>query len=361
MKVILVILLISSLIQISYWIFFAISLNKISNAKQSINGNTEKVSIIISLKNEAENITSNFESWITSLKEYDELILVDDFSSDDSFNIVSEKADLYPQVKTIRCSKDRPGKKQALIEGIAAAQNEIILLTDADCVPGQQWRTSMVSQLDENIDLVLGYAPFFKRSGWLNRFQRFECLHTAIQYLSYAKSGHPYMGVGRNLLYRKHIFEPSIFSKQNLASGDDDLLVSAKANSKNTSICIHPDAFVYSTAPISYKSFIRQKTRHISSSTSYKVKTQFFLALYASTQILSNISFLILLLTCCFWLSLIAFGIKQLCILFTLFKASRILSEEDLPAFTPFLDLGLSIYYLLLSIVQFKKDHTSWN
>ena len=45
-----------------------------------------------------------------------------------------------------------------------------------------------------------------KKAGMLNKLIRFETFHTALQYLSYALAGIPYMGVGRNLSYKKDYF-----------------------------------------------------------------------------------------------------------------------------------------------------------
>ena len=53
------------------------------------------------------------------------------------------------------------------------------------------------------IEVVLGYGAYKKYPGFLNKLIRFETFHTALQYFSYALAGKPYMGVGRNLSYRK--------------------------------------------------------------------------------------------------------------------------------------------------------------
>jgi hypothetical protein len=66
----------------------------------------------------------------------------------------------------------------------------------------------------------------------LNRFIRFETVYSAVQYLSFALNGSPYMGVGRNLIYHKSLFaEANGFkSHEKIASGDDDLFINQVAN-----------------------------------------------------------------------------------------------------------------------------------
>ena len=87
------------------------------------------------------------------------------------------------------------------------AKFEIMLLTDADCLPAtENWISSMQSCYSDNTEIVLGYSPYLKKPGLLNKVIRWETYHTAMQYLSYALAGIPYMGVGRNLSYKKTLF-----------------------------------------------------------------------------------------------------------------------------------------------------------
>src|SRR5690606_12086614 len=99
------------------------------------------------------------------------------------------------------------GKKYAITLGIKAAKYDWILLTDADCRPNtNQWINAISSRFVGDKDFVLAYSAYEQRAGFLNLFIRFETLFTAIQYIAYALAGNPYMGVGRNLAYRKAVF-----------------------------------------------------------------------------------------------------------------------------------------------------------
>ena len=76
-----------------------------------------------------------------------------------------------------------------------------MLLTDADCVPStEHWVHKMQDGFNNGVEIVLGYGAYHKRPGLLNKIIRFETFHTAIQYLSYALAGTPYMGVGLKLI-----------------------------------------------------------------------------------------------------------------------------------------------------------------
>src|SRR5258708_13255552 len=92
------------------------------------------------------------------------------------------------------------------------------------------------------IEVVLGYSPYKKNPGFLNKIIRFDTFHTALQYFSYALAGIPYMGVGRNLSYKKHVFLPNKgFAPINHLPGcDAALFINTLANNTNTSILSHP-------------------------------------------------------------------------------------------------------------------------
>ncbi len=142
-----------------------------------------------------------------------------------------------------------PGKKFPLSIGIKAAKYEIVLLTDADCVPASEfWIQKMQDGFRDETEIVLGYGALHKKKGVFNKIVRWETFHTALQYLSYAKAGLTYMGVGRNLSYKKGVFfrHKGFSSHNHVPGGDDDLFINKAATKKNTAIVIDKDAFTLS-------------------------------------------------------------------------------------------------------------------
>src|SRR5690606_29715318 len=128
------------------------------------------------------------------------------------------------------------------------------------------WLKKMVAKMKGDAQLVLGFAPYTEAPGFLNKFIRYEAVYTAMQYLSFALAGIPYMGVGRNMAYRKQLFHQAkeLEKHRHLASGDDDLFVNEVATKKNTAIQLDPETFVYSTPKLTWRGYKRQKTRHLS-------------------------------------------------------------------------------------------------
>lgn len=193
------------------------------------------VSVIICARNEAANLQKNLESILHQDYPNFEVLVVDDDSDDDSEAFLTELRQQYAQLEVLSIKgKVGQGKKNALAKGIQHAKHEWLLLTDADCMPNSKYwiKSMMLSAHKDNAEIVLGYGPINSTSSWLNKWVQFETVYVAIQYFSFALWKMPYMGVGRNLMYKKSLFEKnSGFDRhQHLTSGDDDLFVNEVAN-----------------------------------------------------------------------------------------------------------------------------------
>ena len=199
-----------SFIQIFYLLFFFGRL-ALYKQKPKSNSQTHPVSVVICARDEAGNIAKNLPGIL--VQEYTtthEIVVVNDNSYDDSKYVLEELQKTFKQLNIIELTQEAkmiPGKKFPLAIGVKSAKHEIVLLTDADCVPASEnWINSMQSRFNDQTEIVLGYSPYHKKKSILNKLIRWETFHTAIQYLSYALWGIPYMGVGRNLSYKKKLF-----------------------------------------------------------------------------------------------------------------------------------------------------------
>ena len=173
-----------------------------------------------------------------------------------------------------------------------AAQYDHVVLTDADCYPvSDRWLQLMASHLTGEIQFVLGYGGYEQRKGLLNLIIRYETVFTAIQYFSHAILGNPYMGVGRNLAYEKSLFA----DHYHLASGDDDLFVNRHASGKNTAILTERAGHTLSVPEIKFRSWIKQKQRHLAAGNHYSGKTKVKLALDYFTRMMLYATFVILI------------------------------------------------------------------
>ena len=97
----------------------------------------------------------------------------------------------------------------------------------------------------------------------MNRFIRFETILTALQYFSFGWLGNPYMGVGRNLAYRKSLFleEKGFNNFLHVTGGDDDLFVNMHARGRNTRLEIAPESQVFSEPKRTWRAYYDLKIR----------------------------------------------------------------------------------------------------
>lgn len=248
------------------------------------------VSVVICARNEALHLPKLLEKLRTQCHPDFEVILVDDRSEDASPIILHHWQQIWPALQVVRIEKTPLGldpKKYALRRGLAKAQKEVIVLTDADGYPASdKWLALLAQYFDENTDIVLGVSPYERRPGLLNACIQFETFYAALQYLGLAWAGWPYMGVGRNMAYRRALYlhqQAIIYQYQHITGGDDDLWISRVAHKKNTQICLNPEAYVISYPKLRWKEWFAQKKRHLSVSKYYKPFTKWILGtLHAS-------------------------------------------------------------------------------
>lgn len=285
LKTLLILLLSCVLVQLFYLLFFFIRLALWSH--HPVPTKVDPLSIVICAKNEEKRL----RDLIPKLMEQDhpqfQIVVVDDSSWDDTLSTLRAYQVRYPNLHVIALDEDiqrMRGKKFALTVGIKGAQYDNVLLTDADCWPtSNSWARRMCAPLmNEGTDIVLGMSPYQKQEGILNYFIRFDAAQIAAQYLSFAMRKVPYMGVGRNLAYRKSIFfENSGFkSHLSLASGDDDLFISEVAKGKNTAIVAHTDAHTETVPKSTWMEWFHQKRRHFTTAPFYKFHVKLLLGLW---------------------------------------------------------------------------------
>ncbi len=289
------------IIQVAYLLWYCKAGKRLALQPSIPSLSPRPISIVICARNEAGNLQRNLPLICT--QDYPaslfEVLVVNDGSTDATPEVLEQLREQYPVLRVVSHTPGQhfTGKKAALDFGIRQARYGHILLTDADCRPaGRNWLRSMSSF--EPGSVVLGYGPYIPENTLLNKWVRWETLHTFIQYSTYALSGRSYMGVGRNMLYsRQHyldaVADAGFLSTYNrLPSGDDDLLIQ-QLTAKGCQVAVNPDpeSFMYSPAPASRPSLFRQKSRHVSTGKYYRPSSKYLLGLYGLTH-------------SCFWLSL---------------------------------------------------------
>lgn len=288
--IILLLFLIAWLIQILYhWILFR---RLAFHEKETGSYNDEPVSVIVCARDAYEYLVDLIPAILSQDYPDFELVIVNDCSQDETEEYLKELIRIHPEVKVVNLTQNLnffKGKKFPLSMGIKSAKHDLLLLTDADCMPkSNQWIKGMMSAYKKNTEIVLGYGPYIERKGLLNKFIRFDTLYIAMQYFSLALAKKPYMGVGRNLSYRKTTFyrNKGFTSHYNIPSGDDDLFISQVADKSNTRIFIDSDNRIESEPKRTWSSWVHQKRRHYSTGIKYKPQINSILGLLLGSRII---------------------------------------------------------------------------
>lgn len=269
-------LLLAFLLSFFTWIgvYGKVAFFNYESKKSNIN---KPVSVIICARNEGDNLTEFLPKVLTQEYPLFEVIVVNDCSIDNTEDVLREFSKIFPNLRAINVKEDdyyKHGKKFAMMVGIKGAQYDHLLFTDGDCFPDSpHWISGMMEAYEnDNTEIVLGYGPYIKKSGFLNKLIRFDAFSIALKYLSLAKKAKAYMGVGRNLSYKKDLFfkMKGFSTHYHIQSGDDDLFVNQAANETNTSVALNPQSFTYSIPCDNWTDWSDQKVRHLSTSPHYK-------------------------------------------------------------------------------------------
>lgn len=368
METVLIVFLVAAAIQLLYYAVFFVRVGFIRSSGFIPEG-LPPVSVVICAHNEAENLKHFLKVVLIQQYPQFEVILVNDASTDTTIDVM---VDYYTRNTNVRIlnitaeeKKGYAGKKYALKKGIELARFETVVLTDADCRPATtHWLSHMVGSYMNETGIVLGYSPFEKANTFLNKFIRYENVMTALQYLGFAKAGLPYMGVGRNLSYKKELFSSTTVLEENkeLPTGDDDLFVNAVAKGSNTEVCLNKDAFTYSQAPKTFKEWLEKKRRHLRAGFKYKIHHQVLLFLlpfsglvfYGSALVLIASMFSFKIVAGVFAFSVL---LKMLCI----FNAYKKMQATDLFLLLPVLEVLYTTYLLFVFFLLLLKPKNNWN
>jgi glycosyltransferase involved in cell wall biosynthesis len=359
-------LLLATLVSLGLLLFYyAYFFLKLNTYKASVSTFSESISIIVCAKNEFQNLKDKLPAILNQDYPNYEVIVVNDQSVDDTAVLLKEFEKQYPNLIVVTIERHinkRPGKKLALTLGIKTAKYEHLLLTDADCLPNSKnWAMQMCCNFN-SADIVLGYGGYEKKKGLLNKLIRFDTFNVAQQYLSYALAGQTYMGVGRNMAYKKSLFfENKGFANHlHIASGDDDLFIQEIATKNNVSIEITEQAHTTSSVIEKWGEWAYQKRRHITTAPLYKTKFKVLLALYPYAQCVFWTALLLLfLLKVPMQFCMILLGVKIFLSYLVNYKAMKALKVMDLYWINPVYEivyLCIQGIFVLLNIISKPKN-----
>ena len=358
-------LFIGTIIVQLYYILLIFQKLAFFNPQKKSTVNEIPISVIIAARNESHNLRENLRFILEQNYSNFEVIVVNNNSSDDSYQVLSALKKGYNHLEIIEFNNPdhvRQGKKLPLTLGIKAAKNEYLLMTDADCKPrSNKWIKKMARGFKEK-EIILGYGPYIKNSGLLNSIIRFDTAWIGMNYFSFALNGLAYMGVGRNLAYTKSAYQAvdGYKSHHMLASGDDDLFIQEASKKSLLGIEIHADTHCFSPSKNTWSEWVHQKSRHYTTTPKYSFIKKLLLATYPITLVAAWFSFVSLMILSnsvftCFIMILfytIKWWIQGKCLIK--------LNERKFALFFPFWDLFYSFLSPVLYMMGKTKRNKNW-
>ena len=268
--------------------------------------NTPPLSVIIVAKDSASDLRKNLPAILEQdYPDYEVIVIYDRSEKDESEDVLKLLQDKYHHLYfTFIPDSARyiSHKKLGVTMGIKASRHEWLVHTEANCLPtSNQWLRKLASNFTDNTDIVLGYSNYEKTSGWFNRKISFDTLLHSMRYLGMAISGHPYMGCGRNLAYRKSLYynQKGFTNHLNLQRGEDDLFINQATNGQNTRVEASAESVMRITTPHYPKSWKEEKLSYVTTSRHFKGGAQYLVGGESCSRLL----FLACVLAC------IAYGI----------------------------------------------------
>lgn len=235
------------------------------------------ISVVIASKNESENLAKNLPSILEQDYPNYEVIVVNSGSTDETDILLKGLEQKYNQLYHTYIPQEAETnneKKLALSVGIKAAKNEILLFTEAYCRPSSnQWIREFAREFVGGKEVVLGYCKLhIAKKIPLRKFILYDNLIHSLKYLSMAIIHRPFMGIGRNMAYKKHLYlEQKGFAPiLNIEGGEDDLMINRIATGKNTGVILSPESMTESDVVDNFHTWRQLKSKYLYTKKFYK-------------------------------------------------------------------------------------------
>ena len=332
-----------------------------------------QLSTIIACRNEIHNLPSLLVSIENQTYKPDEVIFVDDNSTDETYNFLINYSKKHNNIKVIKNSGK--GKKSALIEAAKMAQSEYLMFTDADCILNKNHCLLVLEYLSKNnSDMLLGAVDITDEKGIFNIIEKIEFASLQAVTAYSALLNNPIMCNGANLIIRRTKYFQYIDKiNKNIASGDDMFMLhTLKKNKAKINYLYNSNYIVKTKGTNSLKKFLLQRTRWAAKSINYTDPTTISIAV-----LVAIINIFLFLAPCSLFLTnyplfptpyslLLIFSIimiiENIILLPYIFKYKQYKVLKYYPILFPIMSLLYPIYILtILFLIPFhNKTNPNW-
>lgn len=210
------------------------------------------VSVVVYAHNQGEALMRSLPALLDNDYPDFEVIVVDDMSCDETQNVLTvmeQRSDRLFHTKLTDKVRTMSHRKLALLLGVKAAHNDIIVTTKAQCIPATRgWISAMVRNFNDWTDIVIGPVAFESRTGILSRFCQYDLFQRMVSMFGITLAIRAYAGWGNNMAFRKHLIfddnNKAFHSHLHIHPGEDDLFVAAMARRNNVAVECTPEALI---------------------------------------------------------------------------------------------------------------------
>ncbi len=331
------------------------------------------ISIVVALKNEEDNL----KDLINGLKNQNypkdkyEILLVDNASDDNTHQHIEEMVSDLPQFKSLTTKNyqsDLQYKKEAMMMGIENSKGEIILSTDADCAVQTTWISSMASQYNEHVDMVIGFSEVISDNSIFLNLQKLDFLQLMAAAKGSLNLGFKWAGSGQNISFRKNAFYNcnGYENLKTLKGGDDTLFIQkfAKKNSGKIIFSSNTGSYVKTKGINDFPTFIRQRIRWASEA-NYTRKFNLIVFFISLAAFIANIGilyyFILSLVTGNYWTYFLGLGfLKYFAENMLAIKASEVFNVKNVLSVFPIWFIIYPTYALFLGLMSFVGKNVKW-
>ena len=326
------------------------------------------VSVVIIAHNEAEYLKESLPYLLEQDYPNYEVVVVDYTSHDDTSFVLRLCAENYSNLKPISFPEDVNmfrGKKYPLSIGIKSAKNDVILLTDPDCVPKDyNWIREMMCGYMRGASMVLGYGLVKQEKGLLNALQQYDNMAFNASYLGMALMGHPYTGSGHNLSYKRDFFfgRGGFISHYSIPDGADDLFVNQNATRSNTAVVLQRNAAVMVDSRPTFAMWHLERLHRHATRRYYGWGDKLMLAAYPLAQVLFWVSLILLLLGGIFpWQVLLGVvGVKLAWHIVSFYFLCKRFEVKTIAFFAPLFEIYFLFANTILFFFTLRKKNIRW-
>lgn len=300
-----VLAIVGTLLLVQALYYFLVYLKPYSYEKKrdktiGLNEELPAVSVIIASKNESEGLIKNLPLILEQDYPNFEVIVVNMGSTDETYATLKELSLKYPNLYHTFVpadAEDINSKKLALTLGVKAAKNEILLFTEAYCSPdSDKWIEEIALEFLNDKDIVLGYNRVeIDVSFPMRGFVKYDNMMHHTKFLSLAIMNKAFMGIGRNLSYKRSVFfeENGFSSVLKYYEGEDDLFINSVAKGRKVGVVVSSDSFTNTDIVNNFKTWGSLKSKYINGSKYYKGASSIVFGFETFTKYLFYISIIL--------------------------------------------------------------------